>query len=358
MSYLDKQDPEDPVYYLSKLDKPDKRTALLKWKLSDKHKNEWKRLNEDVPKYEAYDCAYNSLAVLGIIKRDFAEKKSRETREMYLSLENKKNMKGTSHEELAEMISNYFHKETLLNPTLRKFAVDLDDFGNLKKILEPLKKNEYTLALFNRNGKPGHAVIITKDKQILHIFDPQQQHEHCETNDLDSWIKRNQFTDVDLLFSTKKPNIATTHHNIIRKQTTEHTAKKRRTTKFMNDKRKTRRHTTQRNKLSIARNSRKNARQTNIAKSKSKSSSAMSIMTPPKSSSAMSVMTPPMSIRTPPMSKRTVKLTTNQRNKTSKLSQSKNARQTKISELRFKNKSNKSKSKSKSSSAMSEQTEF
>jgi hypothetical protein len=273
----------------------DKRIKLLKWKISDKNLKEWTRLNKDVPKHEAYDCVINSLTILGVLDREIAEKLSVDATQQ----------RGISDKTTLDILNNYFEKTTLQRLQLNTF--DTTSREGIKFILNALGQNEYTIALFRRAKKVGHAVIISKKDNMLIVHDPQQERIHCETTDLDFWINKNEFIMLSFIYSTKKANIATTRHNIIRKQTTEHTAKRKRIKSPTPPKTKSS------SAMSIVR----------TPPPKSKSSSAMSIVrTPPpksKSSSAMSIVTPSTPIRnnskqtTKRHTRSSVKLTTKRR---------------------------------------------
>jgi hypothetical protein len=268
----------------------DKRIKLLKWKISDKNLKEWTRLNKDVPKHEAYDCVINSLTILGVLEREIAEKLSVYATQLYATQQ-----RAISDETTLDILNYYFEKNTLQRLQLNTF--DTTSTEGIKFILNALGKNEYTIALFHRAGKVGHAVIISKKDNMLIVHDPQQERIHCETTDLADWINKNRFNMLSFIYSTKKANIATTRHNIIRKQTTEHTAKRKRIKSPTPPKSKSS------SAMSIVMTppTEHTAERQRTPPPKSKSSSAMSVVTTPppksKSSSAMSVVTTSTPIR-------------------------------------------------------------
>lgn len=178
----------------------DKRTQLLKWKISKQNLEEWSRLNKTIPKDKAIDCMINTMSILGILNRDIAEK---------LSIKQTTEPIFTKNELLFEKMQEYF-----INQTDMKYqftSIKAYSMESIKLILDKLRPNEYTIAQFVTQNQSAHMVIITNDGNYLRVFDPQQEVMHCEDTDLIHWIRNNAFIDMYLYFSTKKtyirPNI-------------------------------------------------------------------------------------------------------------------------------------------------------
>jgi len=161
---------------------------LQTWKIpADKLEN-WRRLNPDVAKNEATDCVINSLHFLGVIEnRDFAS-----------VLSNYANYKKSTDE------------SEILKIMLDNFQSD-DEFKVYHKIGKPtaselykqLKNNTYTIAMFTRINTTGHAVIITKQNDIIYILDPQQETHYCGMPEYKKWVKDQKYSDVKFLIKQR-----------------------------------------------------------------------------------------------------------------------------------------------------------
>jgi len=154
---------------------------LQTWQIPPDKINNWRRLNPHVPKEEATDCAINSLHFLGVIDNpDFAK---------ILSDFANTNQRGIRGPEVLQLIYNKFNEnnDSKINNYTMGYKTD-------REIRSELKNDTYTIAGYLRpNGDMGHAVILTKQRDVIYVLDPQQVRQYCELTDYSDWVNSQNF---------------------------------------------------------------------------------------------------------------------------------------------------------------------
>jgi len=153
---------------------------LQTWEIPPDKLNNWQRLNPHVEKEVATDCAINSLYLLGVIDNpDFAK---------ILSDFANKDQRGMYGPEVLQLIYNKFNEnnDSKINNYTMGFKTD-------EEIREELKDDTYTIAGYLRDNGQGHVVILTKQGDIIFVFDPQQETVYCELTDYSDWVNSQNF---------------------------------------------------------------------------------------------------------------------------------------------------------------------
>jgi hypothetical protein len=190
---------------------------LQTWKIPADKVDNWRRLNPSVPKDEATDCAVNSLYLLGVIDNpDYAN---------ILSTYANTNQRGMYDPEILTLIFNKFNEANdykIINHKVGDNKTDIE-------IRKELQNNTYTIALYARSDYSGHAVILTKQKNVMYVFDPQQEECISELTNYVDWVNEQKFTSVRYILKnkiTRKRNETTV--KLRKKTASEHTRKRRR----------------------------------------------------------------------------------------------------------------------------------
>ena len=154
---------------------------LQTWKIPPDKINNWRRLNPHVPKEEATDCAINSLHFLGVIDNpDFAK---------FLSDFANTNQRGIRGPEVLQLIYNKFNEEN--DYQIKNYTMCSKTDSEIRSELE---NNTYTIAGYIRpGGQLGHAVILTKQNNIMYVLDPQQETQYCELTNYSDWVNSQNF---------------------------------------------------------------------------------------------------------------------------------------------------------------------
>lgn len=161
---------------------------LQTWKIPSSKLQYWRRLNPDIPKHEAKDCAVNSLQLLGVIENPFFAN--------YLSkyTYTREGVKGLLDSELLSLIFDRFNIESQQKITNHILGKKTD-----RQIFHEMENDTYTLAIYYPVNEYGnrmlsHAVVITKQNDQLYVLDPQQEKIYCGFADYNQWIERNNWS--------------------------------------------------------------------------------------------------------------------------------------------------------------------
>jgi hypothetical protein len=157
---------------------------LQTWEIPPNKINNWRRLNPDVPKETATDCTINSLHFLGVIENpDFAR---------IMSDYANANQRGITEAEILKFIYDKFNEDNDYEIKNYKMDTKLD-----REIRNELTNNTYTIASYFRSSTgmqgQGHTVILTKQNNIIYVFDPQQETIYCELTNYNDWVNSQNF---------------------------------------------------------------------------------------------------------------------------------------------------------------------
>ena len=163
---------------------------LQTWKIPVDKLDNWRRLNPNIPKEKATDCVINSLHFLGVIDNpEFAS---------ILSNYANTNERGIYDPEILQLIFNKFNEGNQNLITNHTIGSKMD-----RDIRNELENNTYTIAIFRRLGAVGHAVILTKQNNIMYVLDPQQEEVICEFTNYIDWVNNQGFVNVEYILKNK-----------------------------------------------------------------------------------------------------------------------------------------------------------
>ena len=164
---------------------------LVKWKIPKEKLVNWKRLNPDVPKNIAIDCAINVLHFLGVIEnREIAEKIAKHKND---------NKIGTDYSEILQFIFDSFYNDK----DYTEFKINYEIGKKYdEEILNELNNNEYTIALYDRMNDIGHSVLIARLDNEIKLYDPQQE-EFCHFQKLPDMIKDQKYVSTRYIIKVR-----------------------------------------------------------------------------------------------------------------------------------------------------------
>ena len=164
---------------------------LVKWKIPKDKLDNWKRLNPDVPKNIATDCAINVLHFLGVIEnREIAEKIAKHKND---------NKIGTDYSEILQFIFDSFYNDK----DYTEFKINYEIGKKYdEEILNELNNNEYTIALYDRMNDIGHSVLIARLDNEIKLYDPQQE-DSCAFQDLNDMIQNKKYVSTRYIIKVR-----------------------------------------------------------------------------------------------------------------------------------------------------------